>query len=74
MLQLDHPQKKLATRSPTDNSNAFSTLNSFDEEVEMLILKAQQMRKTIHPRLLGTSGRDIKPGGGPALHLPSSTP
>ena len=59
--------KKVASGTHSKDSNAFIALNSFDEEVETLIIKAQQMRKTIHPRLLGTSGRELDPGGQPEL-------
>ena len=62
------PYKKGANSSrspsPPRRTNKFSILHSFDdEEVESLINRARQTRKTIHPRLLGTNGRDIEPGG-----------
>ena len=49
--------------SPPKRLNQFATLNSTDEEVESLIFKAQQTWKTVHPCLLGASGRDLEPGG-----------
>ena len=55
--------KKGKAISPTKRLNQFSVLNSTDEEVESLILKAQQSRKTVHPRLLGAGGRELEPGG-----------
>ena len=51
--------RKIATASPNKASNSFAILGSSDEEVESLILKAKQTRKTIHPRLLGTVVRAI---------------
>ena len=61
-----HAKKGVATAtppSPPRNSNKFATLHSTDEEVESLIIRAQQTRKTIHPRLLGASCRDLELGG-----------
>ena len=62
--------KKAYSVSPSRSSNAFSTLSEPEKDVESLILKAQQSRKTIHPRRLGTSGREIEPGGCPKLTAP----
>ena len=52
--------KKGNLNTSTTTSNAFNALSNSDEEVESLIVKAQQSKKTIHPRLLGTSGRELK--------------
>ena len=66
--------KKAYSVSPSRSSNAFSTLSEPEEDVESLILKAQQSRKTIHPRLLGTNGREIEPGGRLELAAPPDLP
>ena len=52
-----HTRKGASASSPK-GSNTFSVLGSSDEEVESLILKAKQTRKTVHPRLLGTGSHD----------------
>ena len=66
--------KKARPTSPSRTSNAFSTLSKLEVDVESLILKAQQSRKTIHPKLLGTSGRDIEPGGRLEQNIPPDRP
>ena len=67
-----HAKKSIST-SPPKCLNQFSALETSDEEVESLIAKAQQSRKTVHPWLLGASGRDLEPGG-PQERAPKSPP
>ena len=55
--------KKGVSSAPPKDLNQFSALHASDEEVEMLIAKAQQSRKTVHLRLLRVSGKEIEPGG-----------
>ena len=55
--------KKGTSSSPPKDLNQFSALHAFDEEVESLIANAQQSRKTVHPCLLGVSGRELELGG-----------
>ena len=55
--------KKGVSSTPPKDLNQFSALHASDEEVETLIAKAQQSRKTVHLRLLRVSGKEIEPGG-----------
>ena len=62
--------RKGALNSSTTASNVFNALSSSDEEVESLIAKVQQTKKTVHPRLLGTNGRELELAGTPGKAPP----